>query len=441
MQRNVYSALIGAIAPLAWALLGYRALRTRTRWDVLGRERFGGGKGTSGDARPVWVHAVSLGETRAAQPLIQALLAAGHQVLLTHMTPTGRTAGAELYTRALADGRLRQCWFPYDFAWVWQRFLRTHRPACLVLIEREVWPNMIATCRQQNVPVALVSARLSAGGLGRARRLGQVLLDAYGGLSLVTAQSEADANRLAAVGVVRPEVGGNLKFDVQVDTTQVAAGRAWRMRHGRPVIVLASTREGEDDAFARAWKSLNAATRANTGMNVRVGAGNRPLLVWVPRHPQRFDEVAATLHKHGLAVQRRRVAPGILPTPGIDVYLGDTLGEMAFYLGAADVTLMGGSFGDFGSQNFLEPCAAGSMVIVGPSIHNFQEAATDALANGVIDQVDTPEAAWAMAQQQLAAAPAWRAARQARARDWLNQHQGATRRIMNALSRMIERQR
>ena len=116
MQRNVYSVLIGAIAPLAWALLGYRALRTRTRWDVLGRERFGGGKGTSGDARPVWVHAVSLGETRAAQPLIQALLAAGHQVLLTHMTPTGRAAGAELYAKALADGRLRQCWFPYDFA-------------------------------------------------------------------------------------------------------------------------------------------------------------------------------------------------------------------------------------------------------------------------------------------------------------------------------------
>ena len=165
---------------------------------------------------------------------------------------------------------------------------------------------------------------------------------------------------------------------------------------GRPVILLASTREGEDEAFARAW------------LHVKDTATVRPLLIWVPRHPQRFDEVAVTLRAQGLAVQRRTVARGILPPPAVEVYLGDTLGEMAFYLGAADVTLMGGSFAGFGSQNFLEACAAGSPVIVGPSIYNFQDAATDALAHGIIEQSTTPEAGLALALQRLDDGQSWR---------------------------------
>lgn len=433
MRRGVYSLLLAALAPPAWTVLGYRAMRSKARWDILGTERFGGRVDAAPPRhalrRPVWVHAVSVGETRAAQPLILALLAAGYQVLLTHTTPTGRATGAELYGRAVAEGRLRQCWFPYDFSWVWRRFLRHYRPSCAVLMEREVWPNMIAACKQADIPVALVSARLSVGGKRRAQRFGRVLREAYGSLTAVTAQSEADAARLATLGARCPEIGGNLKFDVQVDNAQIAAGRAWRTRLGRSVIVLASTREGEDEAFARAW------------LRAEEGAGIRPLLVWVPRHPHRFDEVAATLRDHGLVVQRRHVAPRIMPALATEVYLGDTLGEMAFYLGAADVTLMGGSFAGFGSQNFLEPCAAGSPVIVGPSLYNFQDAASDALAHGVIEQVDSPEAALALAQQRLAAGQAWRQAWQAVTCDWLGQHQGATRRTMVVLKRMIERRR
>jgi 3-deoxy-D-manno-octulosonic-acid transferase len=429
MRRGVYSLLLAALAPLAWTVLGYRARRSKMRWDVLGTERFGGrvdaGYFYQALRRTVWVHAVSVGETRAAQPLIQALLAAGYQVLLTHMTPTGRATGAELYAKAVADGRLRQCWFPYDFSWVWRRFLRAYRPSCVVLIEREVWPNMIATCKQAAIPVVLVSARLSAGGKRRAQRLGRVLHEAYASLTAVMAQSEDDAIRLAALGVRRPEISGNLKFDVQIDAARIAAGRAWRTRLGRPVIVLASTREGEDEAFARAWLDATAT------------AGIRALLVWVPRHPQRFDEVAATLRAHGFQVQRRHVAPRIMPAPTTEVYLGDTLGEMAFYLGAADVTLMGGSFAGFGSQNFLEPCAAGSPVIIGPSIYNFQDAAADALTHGVIEQVASPADALTLALQRVDAGQAWREAWQIRVHGWLSQHQGATQRIMAVLKRIV----
>lgn len=421
MSRAWYTVLLALLAGPLWAVMRWRAWRTRTEWAVWSAERFGRrAPHVPRLARaPVWVHAVSVGETRAAAPLIHALLAQGECVLLTHTTPTGRQTGQALYAKAIEQGRLQQAWMPYDFAGCWRRFLAGYAPRLGVLIEREVWPNMVAACRTAGVPMALVSARLSARGAARSSRLGRVLREAYGALDVVCAQSEDDASRLRAVGCRHVVVCGNLKFDVLLDAAQIQAGRAWREALGRPVIVLASTREGEDRELIRAVQNV---------LQGEAGAAS-PLIVWVPRHAPRFDDVAASVAQAGLSIERRSHLGTAWPAPSTRVYLGDTLGEMAFYYGAADVAVIGGSFAPLGAQNFIEACAAGVPVILGPSVYNFQEAARDALAQGLVVQVTDAQAALAQAGTWVLD-PAHRAQFATRAQVWLGQHVGATSRIL-----------
>ena len=459
MNRGTYTLVLRAVAPLLWAHMAWSAWRSHTDWGVLSRERFGhdltasnvpradpatdtarqasaerlasvdghvasvdGRAAFTRSDRPIWVHAVSVGETRAAEPLIRALLARGDNVLLTHTTPTGRKIGRAMFSKALEGGQLRQAWMPYDFPGACQRFLDGHAPRMAILIEREVWPNMVAACRQAGVPVALVSARLSERGQKRSARLGGVLRQAYASLDIVCAQSADDAARLREAGACHVVVTGNLKFDVVLDSQQVARGRVWRDGLARPVIVLVSTREGEDRPFAQALLEKLE----------RDAAGVRPLIVWVPRHSQRFDEVAASLSQAGLRSVRRSVSAA--PPDGLtQIYLGDTLGEMAFYLGAANVAVIGGSFAPLGAQNFIEACAAGVPVILGPSVYNFQDAARDALAQGVVTQVDDVtqalDLAWKLSSDQQA-----QAAFAPQAQAWMAMHVGATRRILDAMA-------
>jgi 3-deoxy-D-manno-octulosonic-acid transferase len=423
MTRFLYTLILRLLAPLVWIWMRVRAGKDSGDWEILGPARFGRYEPEDeqpGAAGRVWIHAVSLGETRAAQPLIKALLDHGLPILLTHTTPTGRAEGARLFAEAIASGQLRQEWLPYDFPGSTQRFIRHFMPRCGILIEREVWPNLIRAAGRHNVSVLLVSARFSEKALRKSRWARRALRRAYAALDLVLAQTQADADRLRQVGAFGPHVTGNLKFDVSLAGPQLEEGRRWRQSLARPVIAIASTREGEEEMFANAIQGIAKET-----------APPDVLHMLIPRHPQRFGDASAILQKHELAFVRRSAGME-MPGAAVPVILGDTLGEMAFYYSAADVAIIGGGFEPLGGQNLIEACAAGTPAIVGPHMHNFAQATEDAVAAGAAIQVTNAEEALRMAYALLQDDSRLEAMRKA-ALAWTAAHAGATQRIIQAL--------
>lgn len=414
--RQAYAAAMWLLQPLYLARLWWRA-----RHEPLYRhrlaERFGWYDGPPVSAGAVWLHAVSLGETRAAAGLVQALRAArpGLRLLLTHGTATGREAG-----QALLQPGDRQVWLPYDTPGAVARFLAHHRPALGLLMETEIWPNLQHAAARLGVPMVLVNARLSERSLRRGHRLGALMRPAARSLRLALAQTEDDAVRLREAGVVRVEVCGNLKFDMAPQPSLLALGRAWRSAweagSPRPVVLAASTREGEEAALLHAWQAL---------------PWPRPLLLLVPRHPQRFREVAALVESAGLGLVRRSQWGTAMPEAAVgraDVCLGDSLGEMPAYYAAADVALLGGSFEPLGGQNLIEAAACGCPLVMGPHTFNFSEAAELALQAGAACRVETlaqgvPRAA------ALAISGAQRDAMAVRASRFAAAHRGAAKRM------------
>lgn len=321
----------------------------------------------------IWVHAVSVGETRAAEPLLRALLSEypGHQVLLTHMTPTGRAAGKALFGN---EPRLIQAYLPYDTLAMMVRFVQHFQPHLCVLMETEVWPALIQACKTADVPVALVNARLSERSLRRGQRFAGLLGPAAAQLSMVAAQSDADAQRLRLMGVLDVQVTGNLKFDVTVPSTMVAAGELLRQQIGdRPVLLCASTREGEEALLLRGYMKATLPSDL--------------LLVIVPRHPQRFAEVAQLFADQGLRVVRKSQLRGQAVPTDAQLLVGDTMGEMFAYYTACDLAFIGGSLLPTGGQNLIEACACGKPVLLGPHTYNFAEASENAIAQGAAIRV------------------------------------------------------
>ncbi|OZA57401.1 MAG: 3-deoxy-D-manno-octulosonic acid transferase [Acidovorax sp. 17-64-282] len=269
----------------------------------------------------VWIHAVSLGETRAAAILLAELRQQlpGMRLLLTHGTATGRAEGEKL----LLPGDV-QVWQPWDTRGAVRRFLRQFRPAIGILMETEVWPNLVAGCQQRGIPLVLANARFNATSLRKSQRLGALARPAYGGLTAVWAQTDADAERLQRMGAPVQGVFGNLKFDVVPDAAQRARGRAWRARSARPVVMLASSREGEEamwlDVFKQNWHPA-LSQQASAAINSEANQGASPVQ-WlvVPRHPQRFAEVQQLLRSAGLTVSSRSQWADA-PEPA-DVWLG-----------------------------------------------------------------------------------------------------------------------
>ena len=316
----------------------------------------------------IWLHAVSVGETRAAEPLLRALLAEypDHHLLLTHMTPTGRATGKALFG---AEPRVTQAYLPYDTLSLTARFIRHFRPRIGILMETEVWPALLANCKAANVPVALVNARLSERSLRRGQRFAGLLGNAARTFSLIAAQSQADANRLFAMGARQVQVTGNLKFDVEVPAAMRAAGAELRRLIGaRPVLLCASTREGEEALL------LSGYMKSTLPPDL--------LLMIVPRHPQRFDEVEQLFAAQGLRVVRKSKLKGAAVPTDAQVLVGDTMGEMSAYYTAADVAFIGGSLVHTGGQNLIEACACGKPVLLGPHTYNFAEASKMAIAQG-----------------------------------------------------------
>jgi 3-deoxy-D-manno-octulosonic-acid transferase len=335
-------------------------------------ERFGVYRATA-EPGALWIHAVSLGETRAAAILLERLrgLRPNLRVLLTHGTATGRAEGERL----LRPGDV-QAWLPWDAPKAVRRFLNHFQPSAGILMETEVWPNLVAQCKARGVPLVLANARLSAKSLAQARRLARLSRPAYESLAAVWAQTEDDAVRLAKAGAIVKGVFGNLKFDATPDADQLEMGRAWRAAAGRPVVMFASSREGEESEFF-------GLLRGNRELAQRV-----QWLV-VPRHPQRFDEVAALAEENGFVVSRRSRWTG--GPEAADVWIGDSLGEMALFYGMSDVALLGGSFAPLGGQNLIEAAACGCPVVMGPHTFNFAEAAQLAREAGAALRVETME--------------------------------------------------
>ncbi|QTN25924.1 3-deoxy-D-manno-octulosonic acid transferase [Rhizobacter sp. AJA081-3] len=411
--RSLYSALLVLAQPLYLLRLWWRG-----RAEPLYREAIGERLGHYRDAPSsgwLWLHAVSLGETRAAAALIVALRERrpGLRLLLTHSTATGRAAGQEL----LREGD-RQTWLPFDTPGAVKRFLAQFSPAIGVLMETEVWPNLLPAAQARGVPLVLANARLSERSRRRGERFDAILRPAVEALSLALAQSEADAQRLRSAGAPEVRVCGNLKYDLAPDATLLARGQAWRAALARPVLLFAVSREGEEAPLLGAW------TR------VRRTLASPPLLVIVPRHPQRFDEVAALMRASGLTLARRSdwgELPGAAALAA-DAWLGDSMREMPLYYGLAQVALLGGSFAPLGGQNLIEAAACGCPVVMGPHTFNFAEAAELAGAAGAATRVEGIEAGLAQALALLADAQRLAEASQ-RSRAFAAEHRGAAARM------------
>jgi 3-deoxy-D-manno-octulosonic-acid transferase len=390
MLRALYSLLTFAAQPLVRRKLARRA-KVEPLYGEWVEQRFGHydfatwlATGTN-SAPVVWLHAVSLGETRAAAALLARLRESlpGMRLVLTHGTATGREAGKAL----LQPGDV-QVWQPWDTPAAVGRFLAYFRPDVGLLMETEVWPNLVAGCAQQGVPLCLVNARMSDKTYQQSRRLRWLAGPAYRSLHAVWAQSEADAQRLSALGAPVKGVLGNFKFDATPDAALLAKGRAWRAAAGRPVLMFASSREGEEqmllDVMKQKWP-LAPVEYAREAPEIIANdpAKSAPLpfqLLVVPRHPQRFAGVAQLFADAGYSVAQRSQW-GEAPETA-DVWVGDSLGEMALYFGLAHVALLGGSFAPLGGQNLIEAAACGVPVFMGPHLFNFTEASTLAAEAG-----------------------------------------------------------
>jgi 3-deoxy-D-manno-octulosonic-acid transferase len=370
-MRQLYTIGLRLALPFILLRLWWRGRREPGYREGV-TERFGIYTGRQPE-KVLWVHAVSVGEARAAAPLVRALkaLLPDHAVLMTCTTAAGRETLRQVYGDSVLAAFL-----PYDYPESVEGFLKRWSPRLGVLMETELWPNLLAFCAKHGVPVVLANARMSEKSALRYRRWRALMGPGIRSLAAVCAQSEADAERLRSLGATRVVVTGNLKFDVALDAGQLTAGREWKAKVGRPVLLLASTREGEEKILIEA-----------------LPARFECLVVVVPRHPQRFDEVAQW-------TDARRTSKEI-PSPNDKVYLGDTMGEMAFYYAACDVAVIGGSVLPLGGQNLIEALAAGVPVIVGPSMFNFAEPTRLALEAGAAIQVTDAAAAIGQAVELL----------------------------------------
>jgi len=458
MNRTLYSLGWWLATPLVAIYLLWRSRRQpeyRRHWD----ERWALSRPRAGPEPLLWVHAVSVGETRAAQPLVDALLARdpSWRLLLTHMTPTGRQTGEELFVRR-HPGRVVQAYLPYDYAGATRRFLRAWRPRLGIVMETELWPNLCAAAASEGVPLAAVNARLSERSLRKGLRWRALMAPALASLCRVVAQTQEDARRIRELGRAEVEVAGNVKFDVTPPAQALVLGAAWRDRlGGRPVVLAASTRDGEERLLLDAFEAIRRERAERERAGTEPPAARPPLLVIVPRHPQRFDAVADEIARRGLRLARRSsafeadapddvspaasedVSPAAAHDDSVhpavrdaDVLLGDSMGEMFAYYALADVAIVGGSLLPFGGQNLIEACAARVPVLLGQHTYNFADAAEQAIAAGAAQRVADAGAALRAALE-LVAEPDRREAMARSAERFAAEHRGATRRTIELL--------
>ena len=427
MPRILYTLLLYLLLPFTPLKLLWRGIRQPEYLQHVGERYgfYGASKRTGCYAHQVrqpviWLHCVSVGETRAAATLVAELCKRypQYQILLTHATPTGRVAGEQLF----GDTVLR-AYLPYDVPEAVNRFLRHFQPGIGLLMETELWFNLIAACKQRNIPLLLVNARLSQKSVDGYAKIGRLAKQGIGNLTFIAAQTELDAQRLESLGAKNIAVLGNLKFDIEPPPDTVEQGAKLRVILGtnRPVFLAASTREGEEAII------LDAVQRA---------AIPNLLTVIVPRHPQRFDEVANLLKMRRLIYQRRSAMDeswGEVSMSSTQVLLGDSMGEMFTYYAACDAAFIGGSLLPFGGQNLIEACAMSKPVLIGPHTYNFAAAAEQAVAKCAAWRVkDADELASAL--QRLCGDPDARQSMGWAALEFSRSAAGATQRVADLIA-------
>jgi 3-deoxy-D-manno-octulosonic-acid transferase len=422
----VYQLLWHLLLPFAFLRLAWR---TRHSPEYLNHfsERLGFAYGKTTTQGSVWIHAVSVGETRAAQPLVEAYLARGETILLTHMTLNGRRTGAALFEKEIAAGQLHQVYLPYDLCWSVANFIRAFKPKFGLFMETEAWPTMVFYCAEIHLPLFLVNARLSERSARRVNRFGNAGRSLFQAFSGILAQTQLDADRYRSLGVKQVKIVGNLKFDVPLDPSLVQQGQAWKQElHSkqRLMVCAASTRDGEEIIILKAWRDLLL------GNTFEIA----PLLCLVPRHPERFSEVANQIEDAGLTFRcRTEWIDAPKGDASVDVILGDSMGEMPMYFSAADLVVMGGSLLPFGGQNLIEACAAGCPVLLGEHTYNFQQATLDAIEMGAAKRIQGEPNALMEALKEMLLNTAELAKMSNAAKSYALEHQGATNKIMAAL--------
>ncbi|MCV2348223.1 3-deoxy-D-manno-octulosonic acid transferase [Paucibacter sp. Y2R2-4] len=424
LSRWAYAGLLRLLTPFYLLRLWRRGSVEPQYRQRLG-ERLGFYQQAAAAQGWLWVHAVSLGETRAAAALISALRERQPtlRLLLTHSTATGWEAGQALLQKDDA-----QTWLPYDTPGAVRRFLQHWQPALGVLMETEIWPTLQFEAAQAQLPMVLANARLSERSQRRGERFKALLQPAGRRLTLALAQTQADAERLSASGAASVQVQGNLKFDMQMDEALLAQGRKWREQLQRPVLLAAVTREGEEAMLLQAWQQ---AWEKPSGPGAAESGSLKPLLLIVPRHPQRFDEVAGLIEAAGLRLSRRSQWDDQGPSAkdcSADACLGDSMREMALYYAFSDVALLGGSFAPLGGQNLIEAAACGCPVIMGPHTFNFAEASALAIESAAAQRAPDMTTGLAMALS-LCQNKAEQALMRERSLAFAAQHRGAAARM------------
>ncbi|PRY64719.1 3-deoxy-D-manno-octulosonic-acid transferase [Vreelandella songnenensis] len=420
--RLAYSGALYALSPL----LGLRIWREQLSGYSRG-QRLGVQLGTLPDTPRLWLHCASVGEVRAARPLIDALLTRypQHGLLLTTMTATGAQQARAIIDEQHDPTRLAHCFLPLDFPGAARRFVRRVKPALAIMFETELWPNLLHVCRRLDVPVAVVNGRLSPRAFNRYQKITPLMASALGNVTWLAAKSPADAERFEALGCApeKTAIVGSLKFE-QV-TPEAALDESKRLLESwgnRPVWVAGSTRDGEEALLLEAHRQL-------------LERFPDALLVMAPRHPQRFDEVAALCSAQGFETRRRSL--GQLATRETHIYLGDTLGELGLLYGAGQVAFVGGSLVPLGGHNVLEPVVLGKPVLSGPFMENFADVTEPLQAAGALTVIDDVAALVRALEARLDDPARCREEGQAGIRV-IRAHQGALARTLDGLAMLID---
>ncbi len=424
LRRMLYSFLLYSIFPLVIFRLLWRS-----RSNPAYRQRIGERLGlvqSNHEKAIIWVHAVSVGETIAAQPLIEALIHqySDHKILVTTTTPTG----SERVTALFGD-RVAHVYFPYDLPDIVARFIHRIKPQLLIVVETEIWPNLFATCAKKNIPLVIVNARLSERSTQKYLKLHNLVRETLANINVIAVRSSVDAERFKQLGAsdTQISISGNIKFDFNVDEKQVEQGKQWRKQWVKTnlVWVAASTHRGEDEVILSLYQNL-------------LEKFPNLLLVIVPRHPERFDTVFSLCNKaQGLSVLRHSQIETYKNTE-THIVIGDSMGEMQSWFAAADVVFMGGSLVEKGGHNPIEAIAQGIPVVSGPHMFNFDDISSQLSEKGllfILESITDIEDKISYLLKQTLKKESTDI--EHKANKFMQQHQGVTARLLKGIAKFL----
>lgn len=423
-RRTLYSVLLYLVLPVVILRLLWRS-RANPAYRKRIPERFG--FVSIKKNRPIiWVHAVSVGETNAAQPLIDHLINEypNHRILITNTTPTGSQR-----VKTLFDNLVEHCYFPYDLPDVVNRFLRRIKPQILIVVETEIWPNLFSACQRNNIPIGLVNARLSEKSTDAYLKIKNLISETLSAVNFIAVRSKADADSFARLAATESQisVAGNIKFDIEPDQTLIEKGLAWKKAWGedRKVLVAASTHQGEDELILNLHDELQ---KHYPGL----------IVVLVPRHPERFESVyeLSKLHakeKH-IRVVRHSLSAPYNDDPDVDIIVGDSMGEMQSWFATADIVIMGGSLVKVGGHNPIEAIVQGKPVLSGPYMFNFRDIVPELAASGMLTVCDNTASLTAKSIELLSLD---KTSLNKKAQRIMNKHKGATVRLLKQIKSVI----